>query len=124
MERESSGLFQQQYSKALFATTLWKVPVGGGPATNVLDNLSTQHSFAIVDSGIYFVPGRIESPGSSIRFLSFANNQIRTVASFATPLDSAESGGLAVSPDGRWLLFTQFEQNGSELMLVENFDSR
>jgi hypothetical protein len=30
-------------------------------------------------------------------------------------------GGLTLSPDGRWMLFTQMDQGGSELMLVENF---
>ena len=30
-------------------------------------------------------------------------------------------GGVAVSPDGRWLLFSEFDQAGSELMLVEGF---
>jgi hypothetical protein len=29
--------------------------------------------------------------------------------------------GLSFSPDGRWLLFCQFEQNTSNIMLVENF---
>jgi hypothetical protein len=29
--------------------------------------------------------------------------------------------GVAVSPDGRWILYTPFDQAGSELMLVENF---
>jgi hypothetical protein len=39
------------------------------------------------------------------------------VASFEKPL----GGGLAVSPDGKWILYTQLDQAGSELMLVENF---
>jgi hypothetical protein len=67
---------------------------------------------------------RETGPGSSIQFLSFANNQIKPVASFEKPLDFSGLGGLAVSPDGGSLLFTQFEQDGSELMLVENFGSR
>jgi hypothetical protein len=29
--------------------------------------------------------------------------------------------GLTVSPDGRWILYTQFDQRGSDIMLMENF---
>lgn len=29
--------------------------------------------------------------------------------------------GIVVSPDGRWLLYTQVDQSGSDIMLMENF---
>jgi len=29
--------------------------------------------------------------------------------------------GFSVSPDGRWLLYAQFEPRGSDLLVVENF---
>lgn len=109
------------FSKALFTTSLWKVPVEGGQAVKIVDRLSTYHNLAIVDSGIYFVPEQETGRGSSIQFLTFASNQIKPVASFEKALDSGALGGLAVSPDGGWLLFTQFDQDGSELMLVDNF---
>jgi Tol biopolymer transport system component len=107
------------YAKALSATSLWKIPIEGGQASKVLEGLSIYINLAIVDSGVYFVPVR-NAAGSSIQFLNFATNQVRTVASFEKPLDGL-SAGLAVSPDGRWILYTQVEQAGSELMLVENF---
>jgi eukaryotic-like serine/threonine-protein kinase len=109
------------YVKALAATDVWKVPVEGGQASKVLEGLSSYLNLAIVDNGIYFVPVRERGRGSSVKFLSFTTNQIKPVASFEKPLVFGSLGGLAVSPDGRWILYTQVEQAGSELMLVENF---
>ena len=109
------------YSKGLYTTSLWKIPVNGGQAIKVLDSLSNNRNLAIVNSGIYFVPVRETGRGSSIQFVAFANNQVKPVASFERALTSTSFGGLGVSPDGKWLLFTQFDQDGSELMVVENF---
>jgi hypothetical protein len=70
-------------------------------------------------AGVYFV--LLQKP-TSIQFLTFATNQIRSIANFQKPIEGPGlSGGLSVSPDGRWILCTQVDQAGSELMLVENF---
>ena len=86
------------YSKALYTTSLWKVPVGGGQAVKVLDSLSSHHNLAMVNSGIYFVPVRETGRGSAIQFLAFANNQIKPVASFEKALTSTELGGWVFLP--------------------------
>jgi Tol biopolymer transport system component/serine/threonine protein kinase len=113
------------YTKALTRTSLWKVPMEGGQATKVLDDLSAYINLAIVAGGVYFVPVRDatrRAAGSSIQFLDFGTGQIRLVADVEKPVNLGSGpGGLAVSPDGRWILFTHFDQAGSELMLVENF---
>ena len=109
------------YTKALTATSLWKMPVEGGQATKVLDGLSSYLNLAIVGNGLYFVPQKSEA-AMSIQFLGFETGQIKFVANFEKRLRSGSStAGLAVSPDGRWILYSQVEQSGSELMLVENF---
>ena len=105
------------YTKGLSDTNLWKEPVEGGQASKVLDGLSAYINLAIVDSGVYFIPMRNAPGRASIQFLSFATNNISNIATFERPLGD----GLAVSPDGKWILYTQVEQSGSELMLVENF---
>jgi Tol biopolymer transport system component len=109
------------YLKGLTETNLWKIPVQGGQALKVLEGLSNYLNLAIVEKGVYFVPSRNTAVGSSVQFLSFATNKITPVVSVQKPLDLNSRGGLAVSPDGRWILYTQFDQAGSELMLVENF---
>jgi Tol biopolymer transport system component len=104
------------YTKALASTSLWQIPVQGGQTSKILDGLSNYINTAIVDRGVYFIPSGSAAVGS-IQFLSFATNKIATVASSDKPIGS----GLAVSPDGRSILFAQLDQAGSELMLVENF---
>jgi Tol biopolymer transport system component/predicted Ser/Thr protein kinase len=105
------------YTKALFSTSLWKIPIEGGEASKVLDGLANYQNVAIVNSGLYFVPNRNATGGSSIQFLSFATNKISNIAAFEkTPV-----WGLAVSPGDKWILYSLEQQSGSELMLVENF---
>jgi eukaryotic-like serine/threonine-protein kinase len=106
------------YTKALFPTTsLWKIPIEGGEASKVLESLSYYENVAIVGSGLYFVPTLNTAGDSSIQFLSFATNKISNLAEFK----KSPVGGLTVSPDGKWILYSLEQQSGSELMLVENF---
>ena len=105
------------YTKALFSTNLWKIPIEGGEASKVLEGLSYYQNVAIVGSGIYFVSTQDRTGDSSIQFLSFATSSISKLATF----EKSFVYGLAVSPDGKWILYAPEQQVGSELMLVENF---
>ncbi len=96
---------------------LWRVPVDGGEEVEVLEGISDWSTFAPMDQGIYFIPRREPTAGASIQFLNFADGKIRTIAAIAKPVFI----GLTISPDGRSLLYTQIDQEGSDLMLVENF---
>ena len=109
------------YMKALMDTSLWKATIEGGQVTKILDGVSSYQNLALVDGGLYFVPYGNRAASSSIQFLNFATNEIRPVTNFEKPLRAGNEGGLAVSPDGKWILYTQTEQAGAELMLVENF---
>ena len=108
------------YTKYLWDTSLWRVPVDGGQSAKVLEGLSAYVNLAIVDTGIYFVPHSL----TSIQFLDLRTNQIRRIASFERPVGMGDlGGGLAISPDGQWILYTntRADQGGAELRLVENF---
>ncbi len=71
--------------------------------------------WALADEGIYFVDSNSD-PGS-IQFFGFLNHEIRRVASIGTLVHGP--GGLAVSPDGRSLLFVQEDVGNRDIMLVE-----
>jgi len=90
----------------------------------MLPRRSAYLNLTIVEKGIYFVPVQDAASGYSIQFLDLQTNQIRQIASFEGPVGSGGLGddsGLAISPDGRWILYTRADRGGAELRLVENF---
>jgi Tol biopolymer transport system component len=95
---------------------LWKMPRDGGEETQVLESVQ-ESFFAIVREGIYFIPRPDAAGRYSIQFFNFATKKIRSVTTIGRPAFLY----LSVSPDGRWLLYSQVDQQGSDLMLVENF---
>lgn len=73
-------------------------------------------NWALTDRGIYFI--RREAVGPTIRFYSFDTGWSSPVATLdAVP----EQPSLAVSPDGRTLLYTNVDRDESDILLVEDF---
>jgi Tol biopolymer transport system component len=104
------------YTKGDLSGSLWKMPASGGEERQVLPSVH-QRAFSVVSNGIYFIPEPGADRKSSIQFLGFATGKVKTVA----PISGPPSEGLSVSPDGQFLLFSQYDELGSDLMLVENF---
>jgi Tol biopolymer transport system component len=94
---------------------LWKMPVGGGEEKQVVPDVY-RVNYDVTDKGIYFTPHIGKDYSSTVEFLSFATGTTRQLVK-TKPLDL----GLGVSPDGRTLLYSQVDQTGSNIMLVENF---
>jgi serine/threonine protein kinase len=95
---------------------LWKMPVSGGEEVQVLPSVFSR-GFTLVNDGIYFIPEPGADGKGSLQFLSLGTGKVTTVA----PMSGGPFEGLSVSPDSRFLLFSQFDEAGSDLMLVENF---
>lgn len=93
--------------------SLWRTPLEGGKASQVLASV-VNNNLAVVRDGIYFIPNLRPY---SIRFLSFSSGKKTIVAQLARE----PAWGFSVSPDGRSLLFAEYEAVRSELKLVENF---
>jgi hypothetical protein len=109
------------YQKKLAASDVWQVPVAGGEETRVLGPVG-QLQFAVVADGIYFIepgPPGYEGwiKGNSLKFFSFAKGTDEKVFD----IKYLPAVGLSLSPDGRYILFSQVDPFEVDLMLVENF---
>jgi len=79
----------------------------------VLDTIES-FNFAIGDHGVYFIP---KGTPATVQFLNFATGKVTTIARLA----GEPASGFSVAPDERSLLFSQYEDHGADLMMVENF---
>jgi eukaryotic-like serine/threonine-protein kinase len=94
------------------AEGLWRRPLEGGDAVQVAPKVY-RHNYAVGREGVYYATPR---PDSVIRFVTPESGATRDIFIPEKFLDL----GLALSPDGRFLLFTQEDYIGQDLMLVEN----
>jgi Tol biopolymer transport system component len=95
----------------------WRVPINGGEETLVVDSLHPEGGQVVANDGVYFISKPDEKGVSYIRFKDFATGSIRTIV----PIEGRVHWGLSVSPDRHSFLYTQIDESGSDLMLVENF---
>ncbi|HEY3198711.1 MAG TPA: DPP IV N-terminal domain-containing protein [Nitrospirales bacterium] len=100
---------------------IWRIPVGGGEEVPVMDlpRVRNWGYWAVVEKGIYFVSAE-KSSRPLVEFFSFTTGLATQIAQLEKPILPAIPG-FAVSPDGRWILYVQLDQSGSDIMLMENF---
>jgi len=93
------------------------MPLSGGEETLVLDQPDTWWDWALARNGIYFISYSKKAPfTATLEFYEFAAHRIIPIST----LDKV-SQGLAVSPDGRSILYARVESSESNIMLVKNF---
>ena len=100
---------------------IWSVPAHGGPSARVTG--PTQHfpvGFAVTSEGIYYEAPPHSGERRYIRFFSFSTGTDRPVVL----ANHRSHTGMSISPDSRYLLFDQYDESGSDLMLIENFGLR
>jgi hypothetical protein len=78
-------------------------------------------AFIEIADDLYYSPCNEESPGmSEVRVLNRRTGVDRSYF-HAQTRDLGTVSGLAVSPDGRSILYAQTVSRGQDLMLIENF---
>jgi Tol biopolymer transport system component len=96
-------------------TALMKMPSAGGPEMKVLADISLR-AFAPGRRGVYYIL-KDGSKTAAIYYLDEKTGAVRRVQALTKPLWSC----LNVSPDEQFVLWTQADQFGSDLMMIRNF---
>jgi len=100
------------------SSTLKKTALPGQPgresAVDGLPRVRHPGLWTLFQGGIYFVPA--EAP-RSVRYYDFTSKQIRPIFE----ADKDFYSGLSVSPDGRWILYSQESDVNGDIMLVNHF---
>jgi Tol biopolymer transport system component len=94
---------------------LYRMPIGGGDITRLIDHSPTGPSYVPVTRGVYHWGGRLSQ--RELRYLDFETRRDELV--FQPPLPA--TANLTMSPDGRRLCFPMVERNSQELMMIENW---
>jgi hypothetical protein len=93
---------------------LFRMPVRGGPETQVLPRVADWHAFAVAAKAIYFTPDV-----KSLQRLDLSSGKVSTLATTGEFVDN-----LCVSPDEAYVVWAQVKPIvlvSAELMLVEGF---
>jgi Tol biopolymer transport system component/DNA-binding winged helix-turn-helix (wHTH) protein len=97
---------------------LWMKPASGGAEQRLdgMPKLRYNDAWAATTAGIYYTDS--SSRPISVNFYELASRTTRRLMTLKqTPVPGA-GPGIAVSPDGRWLLYTQVDDEQSEIMLA------
>jgi YD repeat-containing protein len=110
------------YAKGLNSPGLWTVPTSGGPEEPLVPELKAGWwgCWAVASGGIYYVDPETSGEGANVLLFDPATRRTSTVARVAMKPPFSDSG-FSASLDGRWLLVTQTDHSGSDIMLVQNF---
>jgi len=97
---------------------LWTKPVSGGPEMPLenMPRVRYEDTWAASTTGIYYTDS--SSTPVVLNFYEFTSHSTRRVMILKQTPVPFGTAGIAVSPDGRWLLYTQVEDDQSELLLA------
>ena len=118
-ESENGSLLY--HTKGRGAAGIWRVPTDGGEETRVFDShgAGPWSYWTVHGGGIHFATA-VNPSRPLVEFFHLVTGKTRKIAELEKPI-MTWAPGLAVSPDGRWLLYAQIDQSGRDLMLLENF---
>jgi Tol biopolymer transport system component len=106
--------FASHFTEAVLKKVTLRGPPGIESEVDGMPRIRASELWTLTRAGIYFVPA--DSP-KSVRYFDFATRQIRPIFE----VDKDFGSGLSVSPDGRWIIYSQIGDVNSDIMLVDHF---
>jgi Tol biopolymer transport system component len=98
-------------------TGIWKMPIKGGSEILVLDFPIGRICWTVASKGIYFFNISATGGDREIKFFNFDTKEIRTVYKVNRDIYNR----LTISPDEKYLLYSQVEEGESDIWMVENW---
>ena len=97
---------------------LWSKPAGGGPQAPLegMPRVGYDDAWAASTAGIYYTDS--SSTPVSVNFYEFSSRTTRRLMTLRQAPIPGGGPGITVSPDGRWLLYSQSGDEQSEIMLA------
>ncbi len=116
---ESPDGAELYFSKAEGMTGLWRIPSAGGEESAVAELAEAGYwrSWTMTREGVYFTARAAAAP-YHIKFYDFKTRQLKEVATNEKP-PVWVFPSLSASADGKTILYTQHDQNASNIMLAE-----
>ncbi len=107
------------YAKGLSVPGLWRIPTNGGEEVEVIGSLEAGYwgYWAVVENGVYYLDTTTK-PG--IAFFDITTHRITRLFDLENR-PARQAPGLAVSPDKKTILYTQWDATDTDIILVENF---
>jgi Tol biopolymer transport system component len=110
---------------------IWRMPIAGGEEVPAMVSgeghpIKVAHfsEWNVFADGIYFIAHDAGSPGQTrpyhIQFYNISSRRSKVLATLPRASDWG-GGGFSVSPDRRWILFPQTEDDDTDIVLVNNF---
>ena len=90
------------------------MPIAGGAEAYI----ARAYAFVPTKEGLYYLDQNVPLTSFPVSFLDFKTQQRRVIGTLPGP---EGWGNIEISPDSRRILYSKFEHQGSELMLVGNF---
>jgi Tol biopolymer transport system component len=105
------------YSRQFVDAEIWRAPTDGGAEAPLPAMPRVEYSawWVPTPTGVYFIVSR---PIPQLRFYDFTTHAVKEVANLGGP-PAPYVGGISVSTDGRYVLYSQIDETGSDIIFVD-----